>query len=56
VAREGLAGTGGREPAPLAAVKARIRALPPLPARAPAAGAPAKTPAPTKAPGPTPSR
>jgi predicted Zn-dependent protease len=39
VAREGLSGTGGRDPKPLAAVKARIKALPPLPAKPPAAPA-----------------
>jgi len=36
VAKEGLSGKGGRDPAPLAAVKSRLRALPPLPAKPPA--------------------
>jgi len=39
VAKEGLSGKGGRDPAPLAAVKARLKSLPPPPAKPPAAPA-----------------
>jgi predicted Zn-dependent protease len=46
VAREGLSGKGGRDPAPLAAVKAGLKALPREPAKPPAA--PARTPAPAR--------